>query len=219
MLPVGVVAALVVVAGAAAAALVVTSTKLTSVTHVVSSPVTCTLTNSPTKTAADAYVDETLASSNFGSAATLDVKASLLLLRRYAFIRFDLSSCSIPAGANVQSATLSLVLVGAPTSSRTYTLARVTAAWTESGINWNNQPAVDATPSLTFAVGTTGNVTYNLSVARDVQDFLSGAVTNNGWRIVDFDSISGTLSFAGQFGSSENGTTANRPQLRITYVS
>jgi hypothetical protein len=204
---------------ALAATLTITSTMLTSVTHVVSSPVTCTLTNSPAKRASDAYVDESLASSNFGSAATLNVKSSLALLRQYTFIQFNLSACSIPAGANVQSATLSLVLVSAPTTSRTYTVSRASGAWSETKITWNDQPAVDSTPSLTFSVGTTSNVSYTLTVTRDIQDFVAGTVGNNGWRIIDSDSLLGTASFAGQFASSENTTTANRPTLQITYVT
>jgi hypothetical protein len=199
-----------------AASLAVTSNKLTTSTIVAAVPIsTCTVTPS-----ADSYVDQATLQqgSNFGGVTPLQVESSqtlaLLPTNKRSFVKFDLSSCSIPAVAAVQSATLSVYLSTAPNQSRTWNIDRVTAAWTEGAITWSNQPA--STSSTSVTTGTTSNVTLQATVTSDVQSFVSGSQTNNGWRFSDSVENSSTAR-NGQFKSREASPPAQRPTLVVNY--
>ncbi len=199
----------------AAASLGITSSNLTTATIVAAVPIsTCTLTPS-----ADSYVDQATLQqgSNFGGTTPLQVESSRtmgLVSNKRSFVKFDLSSCSIPAAAAVQSATLSVFLSGAPTQNRTWNINRVTAAWTENVITWSNQPT--STASTSVVTGTTSNVTLQATVTSDVQSFVSGGLTNNGWRFSD--SVEGSATVRnGQFRSREFGAVTERPSLVVNY--
>jgi hypothetical protein len=201
-----------------AAALAITPNSLTVHTAASNVPVsTCTLTSS-----ADSHVEED-DNSNFGSATALDVRSyqtTVLVLtttrNRRAFVKFDLSSCSIPTNAAVRTATLSIFLSAAPNQNRTWNIRRVTGSWTETGVTWSNQPATAVTNSATVATGTTSNVTLQANVLTDVAAFVAGTQTNNGWRFSDSVENSSTERL-GQFRSREHGTASQRPSLVVTY--
>jgi hypothetical protein len=195
---------------AAAATLGLSSRALT--TH--SSPVTIAPTTCTPATAADSHVSELLSLSNFGTSTTLDVR-SLLLDNARAFVRFDLGSCSIPANALVVAASLELRLLTAPSASRTHDVRRVTAAWTETGVTWSNQPGVAGTATASAATETTPDVTLAWDVTADVQAFVAGTA-NHGWRVGDRTESSVT-SRAAQYGSRQHATSSSRPTLSISY--
>jgi hypothetical protein len=199
-------------AGAAlAASLSVTSTKLTVHTPVSSVPPTaCTLSAAD----ADSYVSQAQPNSNFGTDANLHVR-SLSLANRRTFLQFSLAPCSIPANSLITAASLRLYMYAAPSASRTYDAHRVTASWTETGIDWNNEPAVAGSPTSSVATGTTSDVTLAWDVTADVQAFVDGT-TNNGWRIKD-DTDGALVSRLAEFRSAEYGTASERPVLEITY--
>lgn len=195
-----------------AASLGVSPAKLTSLQKASSVPVsTCTVT-----AVADTYANAqgVNSSKNFGTATEVHVnseKGDPPKARR-SFVRFDLSSCASFATASVQSAALKLVLSTAPSESRTYNAHRVTAAWTETGLTWENQPAVAASATVSTMTGTTGGVTLQWSVRTDVQAFVDGTA-NHGWRIAD-SAEANNPAMLGIF-SSKEGTQP--PQLTITY--
>jgi hypothetical protein len=199
-----------------AAALAITPKSLTVHTAASAVPLsTCTITSS-----ADSHVVQD-DDSNFGSATALHVQShqtTVVVLttdrNRRGFVKFDLSSCSIPAIAAVTTATLRVFLSSAPTLGRTWNIRRVTGSWTEGGITWSNQPATVASTSVT--TGTISNVTLQASVTSDVASFVSGSQTNNGWRFSDSAENSSTQR-NGQFSSREHATTSQRPTLVITY--
>lgn len=210
------VTALVAAGAALAATLGVVSERLTSWSAASTVPVsTCTLTAS-----GDSYVNqETLSQgTNYGSATSVQVESSqtlaLLATNKRGFVRFNLSSCSIPAAASVRSAKLRVFLFSAPSASRTWNVSRVTGSWTEAGITWSNQPA--ATASTTVTTGTTSNVTLEATVTSDVSAFVSGSATDHGWRFSDATESSSTAQ-TGQFRSREHGTASERPTLVVTY--
>jgi hypothetical protein len=199
-----------------AAVLGVTSSRLTTSTILATVPTTsCTI-----EPSADSYVDQAILQqgNNFGGATTLQVESSetiaLVPTNKRSFVKFDLSSCAIPSVAVVTSATFSIYLSTAPNQSRTWNVDRVTAAWTENGITWSNQPGAAASTSIT--TGTSSNVSLQATVTSDVQSFVSGSLTNNGWRLIDSVESSATAR-NGQFRSREFGTVAQRPKLVINY--
>lgn len=175
-------------------------------------PTTCALGAS----SADAYVDGSVLTSgtNFGSATDLLVQSSALGNRR-SLVRFDLSSCSIPATARVTSASLDLSMSQAPGTSRTYEARGVTASWGESTVTWSNQPSVAGSATSTTATGTSSGVTLSWNVATDIQAFIGGTA-NNGWRIAD-TSEGALVAVGSTFGARERASAAERPRLVVAY--
>jgi hypothetical protein len=80
-------------------------------------------------------------------------------------------------------------------------------------VTWNTNPSVAGTATGTFSAATTGAKTVDVSA--DVADWVSGAASNFGWRLADLGASAIATS---ALGSSENGTTTNRPTLAITYA-
>jgi hypothetical protein len=194
-------------ATAFAASLTVSSSRLTSYASASSVPTsTCTV-----GAAADSYVSNALlqTGTNFGGASELHVSGGATDKR--SFVRFDLSC--LPSTAEVKSASLRLVLSSAPSQSRTYALHRVSASWAEGSITWSNQPGVGAS-SGTVSTGTTGGVTLQWTVTSDVQAFVAGSASNNGWRVSDTDESGLLSSQEGRFGSREG---SGSPELEVVF--
>ena len=177
-------------------------------------PLTCTLTPS-----ADTYAAQD-DGSQFGSATSLHVQSYetvFLVLptprNRRSFVKFDLSSCSIPAAAEVVSATLSVFLSSAPNQNRTWNIARITGSWVEDNVDW---PGPAATVSTSLTTGTTSNVTLSADVTSNVASFVSGSQPNHGWLFSDSSEDSSNQR-NGQFRSREHATVSQRPTLVIAY--
>lgn len=196
---------------------------------------TCTLTATPATTmvVTDTTVRQASPTSNFGTATTLTVSSGVNVNQR-TYLRFDLAACSpaIPASATVRIATLRLYVTAMSSVCRTIDLFRVTAAWTETGLTWNNQPfgtAINSPPSASrtgsFNVGTpvgcqnrtTGTYVSGATVTTDVAAFVAGGSTNFGWMLrddVEGSATTGTETFS----SKDLGTVTQAPQLVVTYV-
>ena len=142
---------------------------------------------------ADSYVQADLPTTNFGTATTVKVDGSPVIV---SYLRFDLQ------GVTPTKATLK---VFTPTSSSTPINVRSVAdnAWTETGLNYNNRPAVGAT-----AIASPVPIAANSTLSYDVTALVTGS------RTVSFaiDTTSGTSK---SLPSRENATVANRPQLVV----
>ena len=161
---------------------------------------------------ADATVREIVPSKNFGTSTFMTAKSKSGDHRR-AFVGIDISS--IPAGSTVSSATLTLCVVessGDGQIGSTDEVRRVTAAWGETTITWNNQASVSSTVTGTITVPGTSCV--NVDVTSDVQAWVSG-VANNGWRVSNQDAGFGSVDY----GTRENSSPSSRPHLEVTYTS
>jgi hypothetical protein len=193
----------------------------------------CVLTATPSGTTvvADALTNQASPNANTGSATTVNVRSSSGANRR-AYLRFALTACSpaIPAGATVMVARLRLFLTAQPGSCRIEDIFRVGAGWTETGITWNNQPfgatinnpasglrtdAISIGPSPCQNTATNAYVT-GWVVTTDVQAFVSGSATNNGWMIRD-DAENATTSQNATYATKEAATLSRAPQLAVTY--
>ena len=156
---------------------------------------------------ADSYVYDAAASvnSNFGTASSLIIKKSGTGFNRESFLRFD-----VPAGGGaLLGATLKLACLSASTPG-VHAVAKVDDnSWIESGaggITWNNQPAAGAVLSTWTPVAL---ATSSVDVTR--------AVPASG--LVSFKVYASTTTADGYvtYGSKENTTAANRPQLTLSY--
>lgn len=197
-----------------AASLPTASQKMTTASVAATiAPTTCTLAAS-----ADTYADQSLlnAGTNYGAATTLDVRSfqtlSLVWENKRAFVRFDLASCAIPAGARVKTASLDLYLGTAPSASRTYNVHRVQSDWTETGLTWSAQPTWVATATGNFDSTVVG--TRSAPVTGDVSLFVAGTATNYGWLVKDSAEDSFT-SYQGSLNAKE--AASQRPALVIGY--
>lgn len=216
-----------------AAALSITSQHITVIRS-------CTLTASPSSSTVDtdATVDQSSPGSNFGTATTLNIasKATLVLAaNQRAYVRFDLTKCvhAPPSTATVMIASLRLYATALAGSCRTYDVFRNTAAWTETGITWNNQPGGSsinspASGGRTSAItaGTSGGCTYSSTnayvawdVTADVAAFVSGSATNDGWEIRDDSeqALGLLVNLAMTASSREANVQLQSPQLVVTY--
>jgi hypothetical protein len=212
----------------AAASLGVASQRLTPY-------VTCTITATPTTTAAvaDTSVRQGTPGGNYGALTSMHVASGAGANRR-SYLSFDVTQCTpaIPATATIRLAFLRLYMSGVPTVCRTLDVFRVTGAWTEAGLTWTNQPfgtSINNPPSASatsqFAVGTPVGCTNRVAgyatgatVTADVAAFVAGSATNSGWMIRDDVEGSATTRTT-TFSTKNLGTLAQAPQLVITYVA
>jgi hypothetical protein len=169
----------------------------------------CTLQGTSSTT--DTYVDENSPTSSFGGSTTLS-GGPKTNKRTWMLVRFDLSSCAIPATGGADSATLNLRITTAPGSSQSLDVSTITSTWSGS-TTWNTAPSTGS-PFASITTGTTSNVTKSVTVTADVDALIKNGSANYGWLISEAGSNANVTTL---FGSSENGTTANQPQLVINY--
>ncbi len=131
------------------------------------------------------------------------------------FVQFDLSG--IPASATVDTATLRLFMNDAPAAARIYEAQRASAAWAEGTLNWNTQPAVSGV-AVTAAIGTINNTWNEWTITVDLQAFVDGSVSNNGWRFND-QTAGASPTQEGEHRTREHGTAAERPHLVVFYAT
>lgn len=194
---------------ASAAALAVDADSLTVLRIPGTVPVkTCTI-----SAVSDAFVDEALPDTAAGTAPTVEVAGGPA--DRRAFVRFDIAACSIPAGAEVRSAALAMVLVAAPAETRSWSVRRVTDAWA-GDVTWNTAPAVAAASTSSASTGIAAGATLQWSVLPDVAAVVSGAALDRGWRIADADETP-VAPVGGTLASSEAVDAGTRPTLTVTW--
>jgi len=159
---------------------------------------------------------------------------------RRTLMRFDLST--IPVGAIIQSATITMRLSRDATAAATLRWHRLTSDWGEGasdagdpggtgigaatndatwinrfhpGTAWSTQGGDYVTSaSASATVGGLGFKTWtSAQLAQDVQDWVSGTNSNFGWILIDLNDVDS----AKRFDSRESTTAANRPKLDVTY--
>jgi hypothetical protein len=137
---------------------------------------------------ADAQIRSNQATKNFGTSTTLRVRLS----QSRAYLKFTVTGLTGPP----TSAVLRLrVIDGSTNGGSVYAVANTT--WTESGITWNNAPAITGTAlsSLgTVTTGTwvdfnlgsaiTGNGTYTFAISGGNNDFVDYASRETGFNPV-----------------------------------
>jgi hypothetical protein len=177
--------------------------------HVWSQTLTKGTCNQTSTTADDTYIQQALPTSTAGGTATTLTISPVAAAQDYAFIRFNLSGCSLPTTAGADSAVLTVRVTTA--GADTISLFPVTSSWSSSTLNWNGVGSltIGSTATGTFSASTTGNKT--VTVTADV-DAAIKAGTLWGWEL---RATAGTAIVA--IGASENGTSTNRPSMTLSY--
>jgi hypothetical protein len=133
------------------------------------------------------------------------------------FVRFDLSP--LPAGATVTQAFLRVFVnqvVNISGPSGTIDIFEVNGAWTEGTLTANNAPPTFPTPMFTFSVAPSNAKGFMLiDVTQAVQDWQTGARTNNGLTLVPSNTSVITIGL----NSKENKETSHPMELLVTLAS
>ena len=183
-------------------------------------------------TGKDTYLDLSNVNLNYGTSPTLLTLSGASAKRP--LIQFDLSS--IPAGATIVSAILSMTCTASAGADLVVGAHRSLVEWYEGNANggtttingstwnWRNhigsvpwnagggQATTDYVATATDNEDTTTTGVYNWNVTADVQAFVAGTATNRGWWMIQVGTLSRTWA------SSDNATAASRPSLTVTYV-
>lgn len=161
---------------------------------------------------ADAYVDESIPNTNYGSAQLLFAgpqgsKGNNMDLQF--FMKFDLSAFT---GKTISRALL--VLFRQRDASAVLKMSLLTSSWNENNVTWNTSP-FDASVFKTFTVDGGG---VSLDITQQVKDWISGITPNHGVQIrSDFNQASSN-NYHG-FYSREWANGEQRPKLGITLAS
>jgi hypothetical protein len=162
---------------------------------------------------------------------------------RRAALRFDVAG-SVPAGATITSATLTLNLSRTTSGAQMQSLHRLTADWGEAGsiasgqeggggaalpgdatwihgfyntTPWANEGG-DFNPAISASQTIDGLGSYSWTsaqLAADVQDMLDNDATNFGWILIGVEIGADT---AKRYDTKEEPTPSNHPRLTIEYT-
>jgi hypothetical protein len=165
--------------------------------------------NQTSTTADDTYVQQALPTSTAGGTASTLTISPTALAQDYAFIRFDLSGCSIPATGGADSAALTVYVTSS--GSDTISVFPVYTSWSSSTLTWNGVSGltIGSTATASFSAAGTGSTT--VSVTADV-DAAIKAGNLWGWEL---RATSGTAIIA--IGASENNSSPKRPSMTLSY--
>jgi hyaluronate lyase len=148
------------------------------------------------------------AATNFGTAATLDVKLDSTDYVREAYLKFPVTGY-----ANATKATLFLVPTFNGTDTAvTYSVELVTNdAWTETGLTWNNKP----TSTTLLGQFTGSSVSTFAPVTLDITNEVKAQAAADGTISLRVRSTNTGIAKWINFGSRENTTPSFRPQLVV----
>ena len=165
--------------------------------------------NQTSTTEDDTYVQQASPNSTAGGTATTLTIKPTAGSQDYAFIRFDLSGCSLPTTAGADNAVLTVNVTAK--GNDTISLFPVTSSWSSATLNWNGVSGltIGSTATGTFSGSSTGAKT--VTVTADV-DAAIKAGTLWGWEL---QATSGNATVV--IGAAENGTAANRPSMTLSY--
>jgi hypothetical protein len=176
--------------------------------HAWSQTLTKAACNQTSTTADDTYVQQGLPTSTTGGTATTLTISPVAAAQDYAFIRFNLSGCSLPSTGGADSAVLTVRVT--TSGSDTISLFPVTSTWSSSTLTWNGVAGltIGSTATGTFSASTTGSKT--VTVTADVDAAIKSG-TLWGWEL---RATSGTAIVA--IGAAENATSTNRPSMTLS---
>ena len=165
--------------------------------------------NQTSATADDTYVQQALPTSTAGGTATTLTISPTALAQDYAFIRFDLSGCSLPTTAGADTATLTVFVT--TNGNDTISLFPVYSSWSSSTLTWNGVSGltIGSTATTSFSAASNGSAT--VTVTADVDSAIK-AGTLWGWEL---RATSGTAIVG--IGASENASSMKRPSMTLSY--
>ncbi|MBI3237915.1 MAG: SprB repeat-containing protein [Flavobacteriia bacterium] len=179
-------------------------------------------TSTTIKITEDAHVYSASSSSNYANATTIPIwTVNSTSFYRY-YLKADLTS--IPYGSHIVSAKIRLKpiseagIVGSPSSTQ-FNLRGLATSWSESSITYaNSNPPSTTGSAVTSSLNPTiGNPWREFDVTNLIQSMLSGSILNNGFVITRNPETTANSSCT--YTSGEDATSANRPEIVISYYA
>jgi hypothetical protein len=165
--------------------------------------------NQTSATADDTYVQQALPTSTAGGTATTLTISPTALAQDYAFIRFDLSGCTLPTTAGADTATLKVFVT--TNGNDTISLFPVYSSWNSSTLTWNGVSGLTIGSTATTSFSASSNGSATVTVTADVDSAIK-AGTLWGWEL---RATSGTAIVG--IGASENASSMKRPSMTLSY--
>jgi hypothetical protein len=165
--------------------------------------------NQTSATADDTYVQQALPTSTAGGTATTLTISPTALAQDYAFIRFDLSGCSLPTTAGADTATLTVFVT--TNGNDTISLFPVYSSWSSSTLTWNGVSGLTIGSTATTSFSASSNGSSTVTVTADVDSAIK-AGTLWGWEL---RATSGSAIVG--IGASENASSMKRPSMTLSY--
>ena len=165
--------------------------------------------NQTSSTADDTYVQQASPNSTTGGTDTTLTIGGAAGSQDHAFIRFDVTGCSLPTTAGADGAVLTLTVT--TKSNDTISVFPVYSSWSSATLTWNGVGGLTIGPTATTTFVPSSNGALTVTVTADV-DAAIKAGTLWGWELRD---TSGTSTCA--IGSSENNAPGKRPAMTLSY--
>lgn len=197
----------------------------------------------------DTWVNEDSPDTAYGTANEMNIFYRNNL-RRFSYLRFDVApgaTCegggTLPADANIRSVRLSLFTFnvgGAPACDGFcwHVMERVSSAWNEGTLTWNNQPCPKGWPTESceegdgrtlfphggrqrnalYQVVTSPSASNGAALLDDVRSFFADPAENHGW-VIKEKCPCGTIRPGFQMRTSDAAVAAERPTLTLVYRS
>ncbi len=157
----------------------------------------------------DAYVNSAAATTNYGTAVTLNLSSPA----DTSFIRFDLTP--VPAsytGASIVKATLKLY-VNTVTKAGNFDVDLVNGTWAEKTIVSGNAPPPSTTIAASVPLTTANKGTYvEIDITPAMVEWLNGTQPNDGIELVANSPLVAT------FDSKENTASSHPPELDVVFA-
>ena len=129
------------------------------------------------RASADGWANESQPSTNYAQSARLWMNDTTGSDARFAYLYFALPAGLL--GSTILEATLRVYLSGSWTGSQAITASRVTEAWRENRLTYNNKPSYSATNQAGSGTITTGldetEITFN------IEDMLADVAAGDAW--------------------------------------
>jgi hypothetical protein len=173
----------------------------------------------------DAFIDSRMSTNNYGNHIDFPSMAwtnGATPVNARGLIDFDFSS--IPSGATINSASLSLYSYNSPANgshstlngSNESVLSRVTSSWNENTVTWDNQPSI-TTQNQVFLPASVNSIQdyLNIDVTNMVQDMMNDPANSHGFllKLVTEEFYRRMI-----FASSDNSDQSLHPKLEVTYT-
>jgi len=152
--------------------------------------------------AADSYIHDANANTNYGTAADLIVKKGTSINFRKAFLKFDLTSSGINAASSAV-----LRLYATSTTAISMNIHEVSDTWFETSLTWSNAPQEGAIISTTSLLSLPGYYEW------DITPYVQGQLSGND-KIISIVVYSATIS-SPTINFSSREAAGNWPELVI----
>ncbi len=163
----------------------------------------------------DAQVYSGATTTNYGTNGTMNIKVSSSTLHYRSFVNFNLASMGIPSNAVIVYAYMSLRVnseTDISTGTTTY-LKTATSSWSESTIDYSNQPSLSTTNQVTTCFLLYNRRTFDVTTL--IQEAIANPSAFYGWGIHRNPETTNTSG--NTYNTKEGVNQGSSPRLKISW--